>query len=349
MDQRKRLILKQIVDQHIRSGEPVSSQTLLEEYGLGVSSATIRNDMGYLEEQGYIEKPYSSSGRVPTEKGYRFFVDWLLELSELTRQDQHAITEYYRFPQQEIERLLRNTAFLLANITGLVGFVLSPRLEETRVERIVLSQLGPDQILVVLVSNFGLLESRAIEARFTPGELEEVSVLLNQRLWGRSFSEIAREVHRFFELEEGGWIEPSLRNSFKILSEVIAGESRRRLYIEGVLNLLELLLQQPDGGDLLGVIGLLGDDRRFAELLHEIRGGGEITTLIGAENPVPELRQCSMVVMGYDYSGALGVLGPIRMDYSKAFSATKYIGNRLKTILRASELRETQPQEEVRD
>jgi heat-inducible transcriptional repressor len=340
MDQRKRLILKQIVDRYIKSGEPVSSQTLLEEYGLGVSSATVRNDMNYLEKQGYIEKPYSSSGRVPTEKGYRFFVDWLLELSELGKQEQHAITEYYRFPRQEMERLLRNTAFLLANITGLVGFVLPPRMEETQLERVTLARLGPEQLLVVLVSNLGLIESQVIEARFTAAELEEIGEVLNRRLGGKPFSEIAHEVRRFFEQEEGSWIEPSLKNSFEILSEVIARESRRRLYIEGLLNMMELILERSDGGDRLGVIKLLGDERRFAEFLCQVGREGEITALIGAENPLPELHQCSIVIMGYGYSGVLGVLGPIRMDYSKAFSATRYVGNRLQTILSAAEREE---------
>lgn len=340
MDQRKKLILKQIVDQYIKSGEPVSSQTLLREYDLAVSSATVRNDMGYLEEQGYIEKPYSSSGRVPTERGYRFFVNWLLELSELTKQDQHAIIEWYRFPRQEMERLLRNTAFLLANITGLVGFVLSPQLEQTWLERIILSQLGPDQLLIVIVSNFGLMETRVIQARFTTEELEEISALLNERLWGKSFSEIAREVHRFFELEEVSWIEPVLRNSFAVLNEVIARESRHRLYIEGLLSLMGMILQQPAGDGKLGVIELLGDERRFAELLGQVGRAGEITALIGTENPLPELHQYSILAMGYGYSGFLGVLGPIRMDYSKAFSTTRYVGNRLQTILSAAEREE---------
>ena len=340
MDQRKRLILKQIVDLYIKTGEPVSSQTLLEEYGLPVSSATVRNEMHYLEEQGYIEKPYSSSGRIPTEKGYRFFVDWLLELSELGKQEQHAITEWYRFPRQEMERLLRNTAFLLANITGLVGFVLPPRLEETRLERITLARLGPEQLLVVLVSNLGLIESQVITGSFTPAELEEISSLLNERLGGKSLSEIAHEVRRFFAEEEGSWIEPVLKNSFEILGEVIAQESRPRLYIEGLLNMMELILERAEGGDRLGVIRLLGDERRFAEFLHQVDREGEITAFIGSENPLPELHQCSIVIMGYGYSGVLGVLGPIRMDYSKAFSATRYVGNRLQTILSAAEREE---------
>lgn len=339
MDERKRLILKQIVSRYIKSGEPVSSRALLEEYGLGVSSATIRNDMHYLEEQGYIERPYCSAGRVPTEKGYRFFVDWLLELSDLTKearlQEQHALIEYYRFPRQELERLLRNTAFLLANVTGLVGFVLSPRLEETELEQITLAPLGPERLLVVLVSNLGLIESQLLEARFTPAELAEISALLNERLRGRPL----KEIRRFFEPEEEGWIEPALRNSLAILGELLARESPQRLYIEGLLSLMESVLQRPEESERLGVVKLLSDERRFAQFLSEVTREGEVSVLIGSENPLPELRGWSVITMGYGH-GVLGGLGSLRMDYSKAFSTTRYVGNRLRAILSAAARKE---------
>jgi len=359
MDERKSLILRQIVSRYIKSGEPVSSQALLEEYDLGVSSATIRNDMHYLEEQGYIEKPYCSAGRVPTEKGYRFFVDWLLELSGLAKQEQHALIEYYHFPRQELDRLLRQTAFLLANVTGLVGFVLSPGLEEARLEQVALVPLGQDQaqaqVLVVLISNLGLVESQVLElgtktgGHFTTAELEEIEALLNERLRGRSLKELKLKFKlHLLEPElisEAGWTKPALRSALEILNGVLARESHQRLYIEGLLNLMEVLLQhrhqRPGGGASgedpgLGVIKLLSDERRFAQFLLEVAREGEIRALIGRENPLPELRQWSVITMGYGY-GVLGGLGPLRMDYSKAFSTTLYVGNRLRAILTAAE------------
>jgi len=341
MDERKRLILKQIVSHYIKSGEPVSSRTVLEHYNPGVSSATIRNDMRYMEEQGYIAKPYCSAGRVPTEKGYRFFVDWLLELAELAHQDQHALIEYYRFPRQDLERLLRQTAFLLANVTGLVGFVLAPGLEETHLERITLVPLGSDRLLVVLVSELGLVESQVVEARLSPGELEEVKSLLNLRLRGQPFGAILAEVRQFFQLEGREWVEPELREAFAILSAVLSREGHRRLHIEGLLNLMEALLRQPRGAEQLGVVKLLSDERRFAEFLREVAREGEVRALIGRENPLPELRHWSVITMGYGF-GVLGGLGPLRMDYSRAFSATRYIGNRLRAILSSA-------REEVKD
>ncbi|MBS3788774.1 hypothetical protein KGY77_09935, partial [Candidatus Bipolaricaulota bacterium] len=129
MKNRKELILKEIVDGYIETGEPVSSKMILEKYDLDYSSATVRNDMHELEEERYLKKPYTSGGRVPTIEGYRYFVSWLIELSELSGEEQRAIVEAYEFEQQNTERLLRNTATLLANITGYAGFVLGPDLE----------------------------------------------------------------------------------------------------------------------------------------------------------------------------------------------------------------------------
>lgn len=335
MEQRKMLILKEIVDRYIKKEEPVSSQMLLEEYKLPVSSATIRNDMHYLEEQGYIERAYSSSGRIPTEKGYRFFVDWLGELSELTKLDQHSIMERYSFQRQEIDELLKSTAFLLANITRLVGFVLSPKLEETHLEHITMVKLGSESVMVVIVSNLGIMESRIINVEISQEELEEINLLLNSKLQGRRLDEIRDEAIRFFDIEEGAWVDPVMKNSFALLRDVIEEGIRRRLYVEGILNLMESIFNSEDRTEKIGIIRLLGDERKFAQALEEGRRE-EITALIGGENSAEELHNYSLIIMDYGYSGLLGVLGPIRMDYSKAFSAAKYIGNRLKTILMVS-------------
>jgi heat-inducible transcriptional repressor len=194
MDARKRLILKEIVDHYIRTGKAVSSQTILEKYGLSVSSATIRNEMKYLEKHGYITKSWSSSGRIPTAKGYRFFVDWLLELSELARKEQHAILEAYAFQRQRLDELLQQTAFLLASLTGHLGFVLAPRLDQTALEFIAFVKLPPDHALAVLVSDLGIVESRIIPTALPEEQLERIGQFLNRALRGRRLGELAAEL-----------------------------------------------------------------------------------------------------------------------------------------------------------
>jgi heat-inducible transcriptional repressor len=331
MDSRKRLVLKEIVDRYIKSGQPVSSQALLADYGLSVSSATIRNDMKFLEEQGYITKAYHSAGRVPTEKGFRFFVDWLAELSELERSEQHAITESYAFHRQEIEALLRQTALLLANISGYTSFVLSPEIEETRLKSIALFKLDESNVLAAVLSELGLIESRIIQSTLTADELAEISELLNQQLRGRRLEETHEEVVRFSESE--GWSQRAVRNAFTLLREMVERRAQSRLYIEGLILLLQqLLAERRDIAEMQALTSLLSDQERFANYLRA-QGDNKVRALIGAENSLEPLRRSALVLQGYGYGGVLGLLGPIGMDYSKAFSVTEYVGNRLKAIL----------------
>jgi heat-inducible transcriptional repressor len=334
MDDRKRLVLKAVVDHYIRTGQPVSSQTLLEDYGLTVSSATIRNDMNYLERRQLIRKEYSSAGRVPTERGYRFFVDWLVELSNLNRQEQHSIIESYRFQRPQIEELLHQTAFLLANMSGYAGFVLSPRLEETRLESIVLVKLAAEQVLVVIVSELGIIEHCTIHSPLSAEDLQEISRLLNERLRGRRLREVRTQAMRFADDE--GWYDSTLRNAFLLLKGTLERRLQRRLHVEGLLGLLPRLVNEElEMEEVLEVIRAMAEPDRCSDYLESL-AAPQVRAVIGSENEIPELTPCSLVLVGYGFSGALGILGPIRMDYSKAFAITSYIGNRLRTILTLS-------------
>lgn len=339
MDARKRLILKEIVDYYIRTGKAVSSQTILEKYGLSVSSATIRNDMKYLEKHGYIRKSWSSSGRIPTAKGYRFFVDWLLELSELARKQQHAILEAYGFQKQRLDELLQQTAFLLASLTGYLGFVLTPRIDQTALEFIALVKLPPDHALAVLVSDLGIVESRIIPTTFPEEHLQKIADLLNRALRGRRLGELAAELTQAIE----GWSDPVTQDAFALIQQLITPQlARQRLYTEGLAHLLQTVFLWEDAlEEARKLLCLLEDESRFLQALGKTPVG-KLTTVIGDENPIKELHPYSIVSLNYGYDGILGVLGPVRMDYSKVVSTTQYIGNRLRAILAVSKAAATE-------
>ncbi|HED04695.1 MAG TPA: heat-inducible transcription repressor HrcA [Candidatus Fraserbacteria bacterium] len=331
MDSRKRLVLKEIVDRYIKSGQPVSSQALLSDYGLSVSSATIRNDMKALEEAGYITKAYHSAGRVPTERGYRFFVDWLVELSELGHQEQHAITESYEFQHQEIGALLRQTALLLAKIGGYAGFVLSPRIEQTRLRSILLVRLDETNVLVAILSELGLIETRMVHSTLSEAELAETVALLNRRLRGQRLAEIRNEAIRFSETE--GWSKGTVRQAFTLLREAIDRHAKRRLYTEGLVQLLQqMIAERCDLEEMQALAALSGDPARLAAYLYR-QADNQTRALIGAENTLEALRRSSLVLQSYGFGGVLGLLGPVQMNYSKAFSVTQYVSNRLRAIL----------------
>ncbi len=336
MDARKRLILKEIVDHYIRTGKAVSSQTILEKYGLSVSSATIRNEMKYLEKHGYITKSWSSSGRIPTAKGYRFFVDWLLELSELARKEQHAILEAYSFQRQRLDELLKQTAFLLASLTGHLGFVLAPRLDQTEFESVTLVKLPPDHALAVIISNLGIVESRLIPTTLSQEQLEKTAQLLNRHLRGRRLGEIYEELRTS---PPSGWADPVTQDAYVILQQVLPPQlTRQQLYTEGLLHLLRTVFTWDDAlEEARTLLTLLEDESRFIQAIQQAhRASAELGTVIGEEHPMRELHPYSLISLQYGYDGALGVLGPVRMDYSKVVSTTQYIGNRLRAILTVS-------------
>lgn len=338
MESRKRLILTEIVDRYIKTGVPVSSQQLLDVQGLGVSSATIRNEMKALEREGHITKPYTSAGRIPAQKGYRFFADWLLELGEVVHHEQFSLMESYEFRQQEIETLLNRTALLLASLTGLLGFVLTPRLESTKLKHISLVQIDDKTILAVVVSDLGLIESRFIPASMPHEQLEEINTLLQGQLQGLSLEEIQQQVKRFFEMESDDWINPHIRAAFTLLREVIDLRTTQRLSLEGIVNLLRRVFDDETSSETQArkLLSVLEDQSSLAAALKGVKSNDEVQALIGSENQIDELKDYALIFMGYGYSGILGVLGPLRMDYSRCFSATQYVGNRLRTILTLS-------------
>jgi heat-inducible transcriptional repressor len=242
--------------------------------------------------------------------------------------------ESFRFQRQEIGELLRQTALLLANLSGYAGFVLSPRLEESELESIVFVKLDVENALVVIISELGIVEHRVIRSRMPNEELQEISRLLGEKLRGRRLSEVRAEALRY--AEEEGWSDPIVQSAFLLLKESLEHGLERRLYVEGLFNLLEHLFDEGHGlEEARRILALLGDSKRFGAHLEKA-ATPQIQACIGSENPLSELRPCSLVLMGYGTSGVLGLLGPIRMDYSKAFSITTYIGNRLQAILTLS-------------
>ncbi|MFW6006277.1 MAG: heat-inducible transcriptional repressor HrcA [Candidatus Bipolaricaulota bacterium] len=336
MKNRKELILKEIVDGYIETGEPVSSKMILNQYDLDYSSATVRNDMHELEEEGYLKKPYTSGGRVPTIEGYRYFVSWLIELSELSGEEQRAIVEAYEFEQQNTERLLRNTATLLANITGYTGFVLGPDLEQRQVKYFTLTQLDRTHLMAILVTDIGLVENRVLESEreITREELDQIVSLLSDRLEGMKLKEL-KELKNL-NLNDEGWYDKLTRDSFLLIRNFLKERTERRLYLEGSLNII--------GGDAQGaqdtkklkrVFNYLNEDKltKITETCKE--KDKQINALVGIKDHSTLLPYSLIIKRLANCSSSLGIMGPINMDYSKSFSTVQYIGNRLDTLLTA--------------
>ena len=342
LPERQRLILKEIVDRYIRLREPVSSRMILEDYGLEVSSATVRNDMNDLEALGYIEKPYSSSGRIPTSAGYRFFVDWLLDLSELGRPDRLEIIEAYETQQLDVEQTIRQTAFLLGNMTGCAGFVIPPRPEATCLERVVLFKVAPKLTFLMIVSDIGIVEHGYVplDEDLSPEEISGITQLINKTLRGTNLAEV-----RSLTLDEEpeGWYERPVRQAMLVLGSLLSDRLQRSVQFEGLLNLTESLQAViPDRAMhyFTHLHQAAQDHTAFIDAMSTSRGGKHGLVACVGDFPLEGLEKFSVISCDFrPHHGVLGIVGPLWMDYGRALSTTSYLANRLESLLSPSHLR----------
>ena len=342
LPERQRLILKEIVDRYIRFHEPVSSRMILEDYGLEVSSATVRNDMNDLEEAGFIAKPYSSSGRIPTVRGYQFFVEWLLDLSELSREERVEIVEAYEMQQLDVEQTMRQTAFLLGNMTGCAGFVIPPRPAETKLERVVMFKVAHRLAFLLIVSDIGIVEHGyvTLEEDLQPDEIARIMALINDTLRGIHLADI-----RSLSLEDGpeGWYERPVRQAMLVLGRLLQHRMQRSIQFEGLLNLTGTLKEvvPEQAMDHFSHLSLAAqDEASFIEAVAQARDGREgLVSSIG-DFPLDGLGSFSVVSRDYrPHAGVLGIIGPLWMDYGRALSTASYLANRLESLLSPSHLR----------
>jgi len=346
LPERQRLILKEIVDRYIRLREPVSSRMILEDYGLRVSSATVRNDMNDLEAQGYIEKPYASSGRIPTAKGYRFFVDWLLDLSRLSKDERLEVVEAYQAPCLEVGETMRKTSLLLSSLTGCAAFVVPPEIDRTLLAQVAVARLAPQSMLLVVVSDIGVVEHGVVgvDGALTTEDVDRIAGLINRTLAGTSLGRL-----RTMSLEDEqfeGWYEPTVRQAMHILQQGLERETRPPLFLEGLMKVvgqLEAVDADRAMDRFLGLVRAVQDRRRFIRAVRELRAAREGLAVAVGDLPLAGTESFSVVSASYrPHDGVLGVIAPLWMDYSKAISTVSYVANRLEAFLAGSCVRATE-------
>ena len=339
LPERQRLILKEIVDRYIRLREPVSSRMILEDYGLTVSSATVRNDMNDLETLGYIEKPYSSSGRIPTTKGYRFFVDWLLDLGELTKEERLEIVEAYSARCLDVGETIRQTAFVLGDITGYAAFAVPPKLEKAKLDRVLLHRMGDRLVFLAVVSDLGIVEHGLIplESDLSDEEISGTMRSINETLRGADLSEVRRLA---IAEDDDEWYERPARQALLVLSQLLDRRMRKRIETDGLLNLVDDLQRMIPDRAMLQFARLsqaIQDKAGFVEALERARGNRPGVVVNIGDFPLAGMEEFSVISCGYrPHEGILGVIAPVWMDYGRSLSAATYIAGRLETLLMTS-------------
>lgn len=342
MDPRKMRILRAVTDDYIRTAEPVGSRTIARKYGLGVSPATIRNEMADLEELGYLEQPHTSAGRVPSEKGYRFYVDVLMEPEELSDEEQSRLREEVAAGRRAVEDLIHQASRLLSLITHYTAVVVLPRLSQAIIRRIQLTPIDSYHALAVVVLEPGFVQSQIVEfpREVDIARLAALVEWLNGRLAGKTFRDVTRGL--LGELREE--LEPAdlYEEMAELLVRALEEKDEERVFLEGTLHLFE----QPEFRDIdraRSLLSFLQQDHTVASLLSEVADRSGIRVTIGKEHRTAEMQGCSMVTATYgpggQVIGTLGVIGPTRMDYSKAVSAVELLAESLSEVLTGSSRR----------
>lgn len=329
LDERKKQVLLAIIQDYILTAEPVGSRTISKKYNIGVSSATIRNEMADLEEMGYIEQPHTSAGRIPSDLGYRYYVDFLMERFRLSKDEEEFIQQFYNRKIEELEDVVRASGELISKLTSYATITLGPQFESSTIKHIDISSIDLEMALLVVVTDTGLVEHRILEV---PGcisskDLEIVSSVLKDKLRGLALKDASKKVFDeiCWELQE---VQKAFLNKiFEVMEQVFHGEESSTVYLEGALN----ILKHPEFKDIEKVqslLGLLQEKELVRELISNPVPKG-LTVKIGTENNYQGIQDCSLITATYALEdqviGSIGVLGPTRMHYSKAFTIVEYI------------------------
>lgn len=337
LDNRKQQVLVAIIKDYIATAEPVGSRTIARKYKLGVSPATIRNEMADLEELGYIEQPHTSAGRIPSNLGYRYYVDNLMQKEELTWEEEELIQKNYRTKVRDVGQVIQRTGQLLANLTKCAAIVMTPQLGVSFFKHIQIIPLSPGQGMVVVVTDTGAVHHRIIEIpeSISPADLEVISSVLNRKLQGHTIESIRFTLIReiYFELAKQKVV---LDMAMELVRDSLALEKGDKIYLGGIFN----ILSQPEFSNVEKVKTLLSILEQEDLITNLLAGGMKssgVTVRIGGELSFEKMRDCSMVMATYQIDGrpvgSIGVLGPTRMNYARVVSVVEYITKNLSQVM----------------
>ena len=338
LNDRKLKILQAIVTDYIETAEPIGSRTIAKKYGLGISSATIRNEMSDLEDMGLISQPHTSSGRVPSGKGYRFYVDSMMQRRALTPEEALFLQRMIIDNINQTEYMMQETAKALASLTNYPAIVSEPHLKKTKIKHVQLVPLDEKSLLLVLVTDNKTVKNQVVNLDTAPGyeTLNHLSLLLNRHLAGKSIREIDRALIDKM-LAEFGAQAHVLMPLLGIIADMIQAEDDVRVFTSGVKNILAF----PEFSDIRkaeAIFHALEDMEFLFEVLGQTPPEG-IQVVIGEENSLDLLKACSLIRANYTIdnqsTGCIALIGPMRMDYAQAVSVLSGILQNLQHVITA--------------
>jgi heat-inducible transcriptional repressor len=335
LDDRKLEVLRAIVEDFVSSNEPVGSKALAERHSLGVSPATVRNDMAALEDEGFITHPHTSAGRIPTDKGYRLFVDKLSTVKPLSAAERRAIQTFLE-GAVDLDDVVRRSVRLLAQLTRQVAVVQYPSLSRSSVRHLEIVHLAPSRLLLVLITDTGRVEQRVLElpVELADDDVSALRTLFGARLHGARLVDAPAALSDLPDAAPVA-IRPVLTSVMSVVLETLVDRPEERIVLGGTANLTRSVLDFPY--TLRPVLEALEEQVVLLKLMGEVNDPTTVHVKIGEENNVEGLRSTSVVTVGYGpengaYAG-LGVLGPTRMDYAGNISSVRAVARYVGELL----------------
>jgi heat-inducible transcriptional repressor len=333
LTERRAAILQLIVDDYVRSATPVGSENIVRTHRLELSSATLRNEMARLEEDGYISHPHTSAGRVPSDKGYRYYVETLMQDTDIPNEEKLRILHQFHQASMEMSEWLQLAASVLAQAAQNMAVVTAPRTTSVRLKHLQLVELNESAALMIVVTEDIKVHQQMVTLPEPVGqeELNRLAGRLNQRLTGKGADAIRAELEGVTTIEE---------LLSRVAAEMLAMEEESQYaepHLEGIAN----VLRQPEfsrSDRMLDVVEAL-EERNLSKVIpFETIGDEGVTVIIGAENRQDAMRDCSVVIARYSAgdggpSGALAVLGPTRMHYPRSIATVRYLGELMSGLM----------------
>lgn len=329
MDDRKRKILQAIIGDYIDTAEPIGSRTVARKHELGLSSATIRNEMSDLEEMGYLSQLHTSSGRIPSDKGYRIYVDELMTLKDLSLDEVETIRQAMETRINELSQLIRQAAAVMSRFTRYTSMAITPQMKASILKAVQVVPIEPGKALVVVVTNAGIVRNHLIKLPVSvkPDVLISISNMLNIKLDGLTLEEIGGKVINELEAETG-IPKDVLFPVFEGIIECINLIDNPEVYLDGATN----IFNYPEFRDVIKAkefMSIIDEKANLSRLLADSSQNVGIKIKIGSENDLTAIKDCSLITADYTvgdtFIGSIGIIGPTRMEYPRVISSMSHI------------------------
>lgn len=337
LNERSQNILEAIVEDYIASAEPVGSRAITRRHSFNLSPASVRNVMADLEEMGLLCSPHTSAGRIPTAKGFQYYIDTLLQVRDLSQQEKSKLRKSYRFSGMKLEDIMQEVGRVLSGLSKYTGLVMAPKFSSTVFRQIEFVRLSKGRLLVIYVSESGLVQNKVIDAdpTLTDRHLEQIGNYLNRELNGLSIQEVRAKLSQ--ELKEDRILYDQLKKQALSLScAALQDEVENQIFVSGA----SLMLEQPEFASpqqMKRLIQTLESKKLLIELLDRSQSAQGVQIFIGSENTDINLDGYSLISSNFSSQkgaiGTLGVIGPVRMDYSQVIPIVDFTAQLVSRML----------------